>query len=229
MCMRIDIHIESYVCSEHKSTLLAKSKKYYVVWKGKVPGVYETWHECQKQIAGTPGAIYKSFKTEREATNAFLGDYRNYVGLEAAKKSMPKSSSGKYIYPSISVDAACSGNPGDMEYQGVDTKTKALLFRQGPFKQGTNNIGEFLALVHALALYHKSNPNLPIYTDSKTAQAWVRNKKVKTTLQKTKVNEPIFDLMERALQWLHTHTYTNPIVKWDTKDWGEIPADFGRK
>ena len=177
------------------------------------------------------GAIYKSFKSERDASNAFLGDHKKYVGQQStsAKRKTARTAAGKYVYPSISVDAACSGNPGDMEYQGVDTKTKAVLFRQGPYPLGTNNIGEFLALVHALALYHKSNPTLPIYTDSKTAQAWVRNKKVKTTLKKVPENAPIFDLVERALRWLDTHTYTNPIIKWDTKGWGEIPADFGRK
>jgi len=217
---------------EDKGTALAKSSKYYVVWKGHQPGVYDTWGECQKQILGFPGAIYKSFKSERDATNAFLSSFDKHIGTNTKPKSpAPKRTKviGKYVYPSISVDAACSGNPGLTEYQGVDTKTKQLIFRQGPYPDGTNNIGEFLALVHALALYHKSNPSLPIYTDSRTAQAWVRNKKAKTTLQRTGRNDILFDLIERAERWLRTNTYSNPIIKWDTKGWGEIPADFGRK
>ena len=49
------------------------------------------------------------------------------------------------------VDAACSGNPGPMEYQAIDLATGAQVFHFGPM-HGTNNIGEFLAIVHALAL-----------------------------------------------------------------------------
>lgn len=204
-----------------------------MVWKGHQPGVYETWKECQAQILNFPGAVYKSFKTEKEATSAFVESFNKHVGLDGkstkAKKTKHAPSTAVFVYPSISVDAACSGNPGLTEYQGVDTKTKQLLFRKGPFEHGTNNIGEFLALVHALALYHKTHPDLPIYTDSRTAQAWVRNKKVKTTLERIEKNKILFELMDRALLWLHANTYSNPIVKWDTKNWGEIPADFGRK
>lgn len=211
---------------------MAKRKKYYVVWKGHKPGIYDSWPECQEQIKNFEGAIYKSFITEREATNAFLESFTMHIGQnQSAKKGNTSNykNNPEYIYPSISVDAACSGNPGLTEYQGVDTRSKKVIFRKGPFEQGTNNIGEFLGLVHALALFHKSNPHLPIYTDSKTAQAWVRNKKVKTSLARTSSNKPIFDLVDRALIWLHNNTYNNPIIKWDTKKWGEIPADFGRK
>lgn len=209
---------------------MAKSKKYYVVWKGHTPGVYDSWAACQAEIKNYPGALYKSFKTERDALNAFMGNFDDYIGNDDKVKSTTSFTSVKeYIYPSISVDAACSGNPGKMEYQGVDTETKAVIFRKGPFQQGTNNVGEFLALVHALALYNKSQPTLPIYTDSRTAQAWVRNKKVKTTLKKTAANQVLFDLMDRAEKWLRSNTYKNPILKWETKKWGEIPADFGRK
>ena len=134
------------------------------------------------------------------------------------------------IKESIAVDAACSGNPGNMEYRGVYTKTKEQIFHQGPFPQGTNNIGEFLALVHGLAFLKKEGRDItPIYSDSRTAIAWVRNKKVKTELERTPRNEQIFELIERALKWLNSNTYKNPIIKWETEDWGEIPADFGRK
>ena len=68
---------------------------------------------------------------------------------------MVKISRDLIIKESIAVDAACSGNPGNMEYRGVYTKTKEQIFHQGPFPQGTNNIGEFLALVHGLAFFKK--------------------------------------------------------------------------
>jgi ribonuclease HI len=130
---------------------------------------------------------------------------------------------------SIAVDAACSGNPGKMEYQGVVTKNKQVLFKKGPFANGTNNIGEFLALVHALAFLKQKELNTPIYTDSRTAMSWVRQKKCKTKLKQNSNNQKLFELVARAEIWLKQNTYSNPILKWETKQWGEIPADFGRK
>lgn len=131
---------------------------------------------------------------------------------------------------SISVDAACSGNPGTMEYQGVDTNTKRQIFYQGPFKDATNNIGEFLALVHGLGYLKKHGyDDVPIFTDSVTAIAWVRNKKAKTTLARTANNALLFELIARAEIWLKTNSYRNSILKWDTVKLGDIPADFGRK
>lgn len=212
-----------------------KKQKYYVVWEGKKPGIYTQWDDAKAQVEGYPTAKYKSFEDSTEATKAFRGSYRDYIdyGKKKADPSVSKPQNvdnQRIIKESICVDAACSGNPGDMEYRGVYTKTREQLFHQGPFPQGTNNVGEFLALVHGLALLKKEGKhNMPIYTDSKTAMAWVRNKKVKTELKETKRNEKIFELIDRALAWLNSNTYANPIIKWETEDWGEIPADFGRK
>ena len=128
----------------------------------------------------------------------------------------------------IAVDAACSGNPGPMEYRGVYLKTGEEIFHFGPVK-GTNNIGEFLAIVHALALLQQKGIKMTVYSDSKTAQCWVRQKKVKTTLKHTQETEKLFQLIERAENWLRTHSYATPILKWETEKWGEVPADFGRK
>ncbi|MCH5177762.1 MAG: ribonuclease H [Prevotellaceae bacterium] len=129
----------------------------------------------------------------------------------------------------IAVDAACSGNPGPMEYRGVHLPSGKQIFHFGPV-QGTNNIGEFLAIVHALALLKQRNlPTMTIYSDSRTAQIWVQKRKCKTTLQRTPENAELFGIIERAERWLQTNTYSNPILKWDTENWGEIPADFGRK
>lgn len=203
-------------------------KKFYVVWQGVEPGIYESWPACQAQIKGFPGAQYKSFSTKEAAEEAYLAG-ANFTPKK--KKSTPKSCStdvGDIIWKSISVDAACSGNPGVMEYQGVDTATQYQYFHQ-KFPLGTNNIGEFLAIVHALAMLKKENNPLPIYTDSKIAQGWVKKKKCKTTLPRTTKTQRLYELIERAEQWLHHNTYENKILKWETKSWGEIPADFGRK
>ena len=117
-----------------------------------------------------------------------------------------------------------------MEYRGVDVPTGVELFRQGPFPDATNNIGEFLAIVHALALFHnQGNDHTAIYSDSKTALAWIRAKQCRTKLARTDANARLFEIVGRAERWLATHTWRNALLKWDTAQWGDIPADFGRK
>jgi ribonuclease HI len=120
-------------------------------------------------------------------------------------------------------------NPISTQYRGVDTKSKKQLFIQGPFEEGTNNIGEFLAIVHGLAFLKQKNSNRIIYTDSKTAMSWVRKKTCNSKLERTDKNKSLFELVDRAVKWLNTNDYNTVIVKWETKAWGEIPADFGRK
>ncbi len=126
------------------------------------------------------------------------------------------------------VDAACSGNPGPMEYRGIDLATGEQVFHFGPVR-GTNNIGEFLAIVHALALMEQRGLRKTIYSDSYNAILWVGKRKCKTKLERTPKTEQLFQVIARAERWLATHRYASPIVKWDTKRWGEVPADFGRK
>ena len=127
------------------------------------------------------------------------------------------------------VDAACSGNPGPMEYQAIDLQTGYQVFHYGPV-HGTNNIGEFLAIVHALALcWNQGLHNKTIYSDSYNAILWVTKRKCKTKLERTPQTEPLFQIIARAEYWLQTHDYHNPIIKWETQKWGEVPADFGRK
>lgn len=132
-------------------------------------------------------------------------------------------------YYSLSVDAACSGNPGSMEYRGVYMKTKEEVFHVGPFQNGTNNIGEFLAIVHGLMWIKQRNFSIPIYSDSKVAILWVHNKKCRTKLKLNDENKSIFNLIERSETWLEKNSYNTQIFKWDTQKWGEILADFKRK
>lgn len=210
---------------------MAKKQKYYVVWFGNPAGIFESWEECKRSIQGVKGAQYKSFETFAEAKKAYNREYADYKG-KSTKKKLSKEQLQMIGEPnlySISVDAASSGNPGIMEYRGVDTQTHKQLFHQGPFQQGTNNVGEFLALVHGLAFLKQKNSDRIIYSDSKIAIGWVKRKKCNTKLKRTTRNKAIFDLVERAENWLKTNTYTTKIVKWETKAWGEIPADFGRK
>ena len=210
-----------------------KKKKYYTVWKGHHTGVFESWDDCKAQIKNFQGAQYKSFSSFDAAKKALKSNYKDYIGKSKVYKSELTAEQlkkiGKPNLNSICVDAAVSGNPGKMEYRGVVTKTKKQIFIQGPFEEGTNNIGEFLAIVHGLALLKKKNSPVIMYTDSKIAMSWVRKKVCNTKLKRTKKNESLFQLIERAIDWLKNNTYSTVVVKWETKAWGEIPADFGRK
>ena len=234
---------------------MSKKKKFYVVWSGLNPGIYHSWDDCQAQIKGVKGAVYKSFDSKEEAERAYASPAYEYVKRKkeaSPNPSQPKvdacrsqSQGGEFgstmiesplfkmgmgntpLY-ALAVDAACSGNPGPMEYRGVYLGDGKEIFHFGPV-YGTNNIGEFLAIVHALALLDQRGLKMTIYSDSRTAISWVRKKCCKTQLERTAETEALFQLIERAEAWLKAHRVTNPIVKWETDKWGEVPADFGRK
>lgn len=218
-------------------------RKFYVVWVGREPGIYDNWDDCEQQVAMFPGARYKSYDSQTAATIAFRGDPEDQEAivraiaahnaetamptrdLEKLKEQFPEINGG-----AIAVDGACAGNPGPMEYQGVDLRTGERIFHFGPLEGGTNNVAEYLALVHALALlYNRGDSVTPIYTDSRTGRSWVRNRRNRCTLPRTPQTAAVYNLLERADTWLQTHRTTNQILVWDTDRWGEIPADFNRK
>jgi len=189
-----------------------KKQKYYVVWQGVTPGIYDTWDACNAQIKGYPGAKYKSFPSRDQAELAYGENFGDYIGSGKSKGATRNIvfDRSEVIWDSLSVDAACSGSPGVMEYP--------------------NNVGEFLALVHGLAFLQREGlHHLPIYSDSRTALSWLRNKKTKTTLEKKSSNGVLFELLDRAIIWVRNNSWENEVLKWETGKWGEIPADFGRK
>jgi len=207
---------------------MAGRSKVYVVWKGRQTGIFTTWEECAAQVQGYPGAEYKAFESRAMAEKAFQEDYCNYEGKPASSRQWLFAPNPP-IAESYCADAACSGSPGRLEYRCVHTATEKEIFRQGPYENGTNNVGEFLALVHALALFKREGIAAPVYSDSETAIAWARSKKCKTELLPDRRNAPLFELVARAEAWLAENEPANPIFKWDTEAWGENPADFNRK
>ena len=204
-------------------------KKYYVVWKGRETGIFTSWAECERQVKGFVAAEYKSFGSLKEAETAFQSRYEAYKGKSSSLGKW-KEASVKPVRPSICVDAACSGSPGRMEYRGLFLESGEEFFRIGPFPDGTNNVGEFLAIVHALTWLMKHEQQMPIYSDSQNAISWVFNGICKTQLKHTGKNAPIFMLIRSAENWLaENELRDNAVLKWKTDLWGEIPADFGRK
>ena len=224
---------------------MAKKPKYYVVWEGHTPGIYTEWEAAEAQVKGYPEAVFKAFSSREEAEIAFEEGPLEYVGqrttdngqqspdrLELLRKqaalkacqALPAAVDAQ----AIAVDAACSGNPGQMEYRGVYLKTGEEIFHYGPVF-GTNNIGEFLAIVHGLALLAQRGYTIPIYSDSVNAMLWVKRKQCRTTLPLNDKTQALHEHIRRAETWLRTHSYSNDLRKWETEKWGEIPADFGRK
>jgi ribonuclease HI len=204
-------------------------QKYYVVWKGRRTGIFTSWEECEKQVKGFAGAEYKAFGTLKEAESALGSGYEAYKGKPSSLGKW-KEASIKPVITSICVDAACSGSPGKLEYRGVYTESGKEFFHVGPFPDGTNNVGEFLAIVHALTWLAKHGKSLPVYSDSENAISWVYTGECNTRLRHTGQNAPIFILIRSAENWLaENELKDDAVLKWDTDLWGEIPADFGRK
>ncbi|MBJ2184683.1 MAG: ribonuclease H family protein [Muribaculaceae bacterium] len=211
------------------------SRKYYVVWEGRAPGVYDSWEECEEQVTGFPGARYRAYRYQDDAVRAFRDGPGSDLDI-IRKIATHRTENVNYAaFPEIrldalAVDGACSRNPGPMEYRGVWVSTGEELFRVGPLDEGTNNIGEYLAIIHAAALLGSQGlGHIPIYSDSRTAQAWIRAGHSRTTVRRNARNGRLMDILDRANAWIASHRITNPILKWDTERWGEIPADFGRK
>lgn len=210
-------------------------RKFYVVWDGRAPGIYDSWEEARDQIDGYPGARYKSFNSLDAATAAFRGrpeDHMSFLRKLAEHKNAPVDYSAipDIRLDAIAVDGACAHNPGPMEYRGVRVADGVEIFHVGPLAGGTNNIGEYLALIHVAALLaQRGDTSTPIYSDSRTALSWLRRGHSNTHIAATPENAPLMAILARADAWLATHRIPNPILKWDTDSWGEIPADFGRK
>ena len=213
---------------------MAKAQKFYVVWKGRTPGIYLTWDDCKAQVDGFADAKYKAFSNRAQAEAAFRQPHSEHIVARkaggpspaVAVRSRPHSD---VIADSYAVDAACSGNPGLLEYRCVHVGTGQTIFQRGPFKHGTNNIGEFLSIVQALIWLQQKRSSAPVYSDSKIAIGWVKARACRTKLAPTRNNGELFTLIDQAEQWLRENRYENKLLKWETGKWGENPADFGRK
>ena len=212
---------------------MAKKPKFYVVWKGRETGVFSSWEDCKAQTNGFDGAVFKSFESKALAEQAFHDSSSHYIGKnKKVVSSLSKEALaliGEPIEDAIAVDGAWNTNTGVVEYQGVYLKTNEVLFRVGPLDDGTNNIVEFLAIVHALALSKQWHWKIPIYSDSRIALSWVNEKKARTNHPSSEKNKKLFELITRAEKWLENNTYENELLKWETKAWGENLADVGRK
>ena len=211
-------------------------EKYYAVWRGRKRGVFGSWAECEQQVKGFAGAQYKAFNTKPEAVRALAAAYEDFRGRPSSLGRWRRAAI-KPTLPSVCADAACDGSPGRLEYRCVRTATGEPVLGAGPFEDGTNNVGEFLAIVDALRWLAKQGLDWPVYSDSSNAIAWVKARKCNTKLQRTRNNALLFARIAQAENELRAGALGHGIqpsagprvLKWNTSVWGEIPADFGRK
>ena len=231
-----------------------KKSKWYVIYRGRRVGVYDNWRECEQETRGFPDAKFASFDTYEEARCSFLKECICGGGdCEWVQKAFPsictsspsgdtwRTCEGGPEIPCVCTDAACT-NPvgGDVEYRCVriSNKTAAVeqLFAFGPFRLGSNNIGEYVGLVRALmwTSTHDSLGSAPIYTDSRVAISWVSNPVApgsNTTIKA--IGDDLRAELKYCDDWIKTPVAKKEVLKrvrhWKTSCWGEIPADYGRK
>lgn len=219
----------------------SNNSKFYVVWSGRNIGIFDNWQDCLDSVKQYKGAIYKAYRTKEEAQAAFMQDPKLAINSskpkkeasntsKTANKKTNKEASAHVPTTGIAVDGAASGNPGPSEYQAIDLATGEVFFKVPPF-MATNNIVEFLAIVHAMALLMQKNRTDTIYSDSKIAIKWINTGKCATTIPCNEKFSQAHQLIERAEKWLSLHPkeMRPQLVKWETDSWGENPADYGRK
>ncbi|WJM54471.1 ribonuclease H family protein [Pseudomonas asiatica] len=163
------------------------SRKWYVVWAGRCPGIYQNWASCQSQTDGFPGARFKSFTSQAEAEAAFGANSAASTSARQATtratttpiKSVLTTQSKLQIRKveadvKIFVDGACNPNPGEagsgaaVYEHGV--LTSLWYGRYQP--QGTNNTAELAALHYGLVLAGeatKKGHSAAVFADSSYA------------------------------------------------------------
>jgi ribonuclease HI len=200
---------------------------WYVVWRGRVPGVYATWEEARAQVHSFSGARYRAFKDRQQAELAFAAGPEadlSALALDWRRQHLPPEALQGYA-----VDAAWNAQTKTMHYRGVRIADDQEIFHHGPFEDATNNVGEFLAVVEGLDWLKQRGLRAPIYTDSLNAMQWVSERRCNTALVPTARNAELFARVAWAERWLREHADHAPVHKWRTELWGENPADFGRK
>lgn len=201
--------------------------KFYVVWIGREQGIFDSWEECKKQIDGFAGAKYKGFTTYEQALLAL----QSYPSNTNIVNPIIEKIQNNFPHNSIAVDAAVNMKNGIMEYRGIHLSSMQIIFHVGPLDYGlkSNNIAEFLAIVHGLQWLWQYDINAPVYSDSFTAITWVKNQKINSKVLEKNPVPQIKERIEKALKWLKEHPKHAEVIKWNTQEWGEIPADFNRK
>lgn len=208
-----------------------RAVKRYVVWKWRSPWVYTTWSACEKQIRWYPWARYKSFGSKQEAQEA----YEMWLDYNADRTGPihERIKLWEIKSESICVDAACKWNPWALERRGVLTSSWKQLFRSNIYYQWTVNVWEYIVLLQGIKRCLDSfHHDRTVYTDSRTALSRVRSWSHRSQLNRTHTNSPlkhVLDQRELRAQQYRADIDTIDLQKRNTRERGEIVADFWRK
>lgn len=197
---------------------MAKNKnKYYVVWRGRETGIFDSWEACRASIDGFQGAQYKGYPTWEEAHEGHINGYWNETIIRKID-----AADTEVIKRSFITDVQCDAE-GTMTYSILDNETLTYIYQSPKYLDANNNVGQFIAIVHALAHLARTSDTRPIYTTSDTAIAWTKKRECNTRLCRTLNNTNLFDLLIRANSWIANNSFANQILKWNTASWGNPP------
>ena len=204
---------------------MAKSKnKVYLVEEA--PGKYrsfDNWPACQAFVQGRPIAFAGG--ATREAAMQKLNATRDWQlsgGPKKKSSSKPKVPGGPLPTEGLTSDAGTHGNPGPCEYQVTDLKGKILEHRH--LGVHTNNYAE-LAGIEAMVRIAGERGESVCWTDSTIAMGWIRSGRLGPTVREPELIKGLIHRIN-ALQAEYPNV---TLKKWNTREWGQIPSDFGRK
>ena len=186
----------------------------YAVWQGRRTGIFTKWEEARAQIDGYPSPGFAAFLSRAEAERE----------LEERRRLLAPA--GPPPEAGIAVDAACAGAVGPLEYRGIDLRTGETVFAEGPVDAGTNNLGEFLAIVRALEMLDRQEVSGPIWSESDVAIAWVGEGRHRSSVKPTDRNRELRRRLCRAELFLVDAPAPADVRRWRSDAWGAIPVEF---
>ena len=172
------------------------NKKYYVVWKGSKPGIYDSWPAAKEQTEGRADAQFMGFPSKAEAQAAYQSTYTKALMRRSVNKTPSAHSShatkintpmGNHLSSNphgyngtadinIYCDGACSPNPGKSGtgiaiYESINDKTQLTSLWYGLYQaNGTNNTAELNGLLKSFEIaqqYIAQNKKVQVLSDSK--------------------------------------------------------------
>lgn len=203
------------------SSVAKSKKKYYVVWRGRETGIFTSWDACLRSVNDFQGALFRGYSTWEEAHDAHLNGYWREVA-----KNKAVTPTTEVIRHSFATDAVHNAD-GTFSYFITDIEQSRTIYRSPSFHDSNLNVCRFLAIVHALAILTKTSDTRPVYSPSATAISWVSRRECRTSLCRTLGNTVTFDLIIRAGRFLADNLMSNPILRWESESWGEVPNISG--
>lgn len=193
--------------------------KYYVVWRGHSPGIYENWNACKAQVKGFKYSYYRVFPTFKSANEAFG------LSLTEFKRRQQFKENTFNLRPNSIV---VSSKYEEKNMETVFTAFKVgdppeILFRTAICGKSTHNIVQFLALAASIKYCYENGLKSPIYSDNPVALKWIRDRKINSQVIRSDRNQEVFDLVDEAIYWLNCNSYNNQLIEWDVEKHGYLP------